>query len=141
MKRVFLIIGFLVGFLGLSNEGYGQLSLSYQYSSLNKIGLGYNFSPKLWTELRVFSNTYLEDITPELVLLYNVSQKERHEIYVGVGVVANVFYGLVVPIGLQFRPIENFQQFSIQIEFAPIIDDGIILQSSAGIRYTFSRSK
>lgn len=142
MKKRLLIFGFIIGLLSLSNYGYGQLSLSYQYSSLNKIGLGYNFSQRIWTELRIYSNTNLDNLTPELALLFNVSKKERHEIYFGIGGVANYFDGLIVPMGLQFRPFENFKRFSLQIEFSPIIDfdrSDIIFQSSAGIRYTFGK--
>jgi len=118
--------------------------MSYQYSSLSKIGIGYNFSQRIWSELRVFSDTYLEGVTPELVVLYNISVKERHEIYIGVGGVINSLSGIVFPIGLQFRPLENFKRFSIQIEFEPTIDIGnedLAFLSSAGIRYTFGRNK
>ena len=142
MKKNILIFGFIFGFLSISNSGFGQLSTSYQYSSLNKIGIAYNFSQRFWTELRIYSNTYLEDITPEVALLYNASVKERHEIYFGIGGVINYFSGIILPIGLQFRPFENFKQFSLQIEFEPIIDigaDDLLFQSSAGIRYTFGK--
>src|SRR5665647_533128 len=122
MKKRIVIFVFIIGMLSLSNHAFGQLSASYQYSSLNKIGLGYNFSKKVWTELRIYSNTLMNDFTPEIALFYNVSMKDRHEIYVGIGGTYNYFNGVVVPIGLQFRPIENFRRFSIQIEFEPIID-------------------
>lgn len=142
MKKRLLIYGFIVGLLSLSNYVYGQLSLSYQYSSLNKLGVGYNFSQRIWTELRIYSNTNLENFTPELALLYNVSKKDQHEIYIGVGGVVNYFNGLIIPMGLQFTPFENFKRFSLQIEFAPMIDfdsSDLIFQSSAGIRYTFGK--
>lgn len=141
MKKFLLIFVFIIALLSV-NKGFGQLSVSYQYSSLNKIGCGYNFSPKIWTELRIYSNTNLNSFTPELVFLLNIKKKEQHEIYIGIGGVANVFEGLVFPMGLQFRPIENFKRLSLQIEFEPILDisgDDIIFQSSAGIRYTFGK--
>ena len=141
MKKFLLIFVFIIALLSV-NKGFGQLSVSYQYSSLNKIGLGYSFSPKIWTELRIYSNTNLRSFTPELVFLLNIKKKEQHEIYIGIGGVADVFEGLVFPIGLQFRPIENFKRLSLQIEFEPILDisgDDIIFQSSAGIRYTFGK--
>lgn len=141
MKKFLSIFVFIIALLSV-NKGFGQLSVSYQYSSLNKIGLGYSFSPKIWTELRIYSNTNLNSFTPELVFLLNIKKKEQHEIYIGIGGVANVFDGLVFPIGLQFRPIENFKRLSLQIEFEPILDisgEDIIFQSSAGIRYTFGK--
>ncbi|HEX2936182.1 MAG TPA: hypothetical protein VHO72_12590 [Bacteroidales bacterium] len=142
MKKPLLITAFLIGLLSLSLSSFSQLSVSYQYSSLNKLGLGYNFSPRIWTELRLYSNTNLDNLTPELALLYNVSIKERHEIYVGIGGVANGFSGVLFPIGVQFRPFENFKRFSIHIELAPLIEtnrDEVIIQSAAGIRYTFGK--
>lgn len=141
MKKLLLIFVFIIVLLS-TNKGFGQLSVSYQFSSWNKIGMGYNFSPKIWTELRIYSNTNLNSFTPELVFLLNVTKKERHEIYIGIGGVANVFEGLVFPVGLQFKPLENFTRFSLQIEFEPTIDIGredFIFQSSAGIRYTFGK--
>lgn len=142
MKKTLLIIAFFVAFLSLGNNGYGQLSVSYHYSSLSKIGLGYNFSPSIWTELRLYSNTTLDNLTPEFTLLFNVCKKERHEVYVGVGGVANGFSGVLFPIGIQFRPFENFKRFSFHIELAPLLEtnrDEVILQSAAGIRYTFGK--
>lgn len=141
MKKLLLIFVFIIVLLS-ANKGFGQLSVSYQFSSWNKIGLGYTFSPKIWTELRIYSNTNLDSFTPELVFLFNVTKKERHEIYIGIGGVANVFDGLVFPVGLQFRPIENFKRLSLQIEFEPTMDiggDDFIFQSSAGIKYTFGK--
>lgn len=144
MKTKMFIPGLIFCLSMICNTSFAQLSMSYQFSSLSKIGLGYNFSDRLWTELRIYSNTYSEDFTPELVFLYNASVKERHEIYTGVGVVANFFTGIVVPVGLQFRPFENFKRFSVQIEFEPtfeVEDENLVFQSSAGIRYTFGKNK
>jgi hypothetical protein len=142
MKKSILVLVLIFCLVSISNSGLGQLSMSYQYSSLNKIGIAYNFSQRFWTELRIYSNTSVSDFTPELTFLYNVSVKERHEIYIGAGVVINYFSGFVTPVGLQFRPFENFKRFSLQIEFEPTFDwvsEDLIFQSSAGIRYTFGK--
>jgi len=134
MKRTILILAFLILLINVPNSGFGQASMSFQYSSLSKIGVAYNFSPKVWTELRIYSNTFVEDITAELAVLFNVSVKDQHEFYIGIGAVANYFSGIIIPIGLQFRPIENFKRFSLQIEFEPTIDIGnenLVFQTSA----------
>ena len=146
MKKKILFFGFIISFLIISNSGFGQLSMSFQYSSDSKIGIGYNFSQRIWSELRIYSNTYLEGFTPELVVLYNVSVKDRHEIYIGAGGVINGFSGIVIPVGLQFRPLEDFKRFSIQIEFEPMLDFSdvdltLAFLSSAGIRYTFGKKE
>jgi len=139
--RILLLIGLLSL---LSVKGFSQLSISYYASSLSKIGLGYNFNDKLWGELRLYSNTTFDDITPELVFCYNIVKKERHDIYLGLG--ANVGYmaGFVMPVGVQFIPLENFDRFSLHIEFQPTLDtrnQEFILQSSCGLRYTFGKKE
>lgn len=144
MKKLFLIAAFVLAAFCLNSTLKGQLSLSYQYSSLDKIGLGFNFSKRFWTELRIYGNTYIESITPELALLYNVSVKENHEVYLGAGAVVNYFNGIIIPLGIQIRPFEKFRNFSFQIEFQPLIEveiEDMLLQASAGIRYRFGRKK
>ena len=49
---------FLFGFFSLlNNNGFSQMSISYYSSSLSKIGVGYNFKERFWSELRLYSNT------------------------------------------------------------------------------------
>jgi len=144
MKKIIIILGLSLLLLSFNNRCLGQFSLSYHYSSLNKFGLAYNLSQRFWAELKIYSNTYIEDFTPELTLLYNVSVKDYHEFYIGAGGVINYFTGIVLPIGLQVRPFENFKKLSFQIEFEPTIDienEDLLIQSSAGIRYTFGKNK
>jgi hypothetical protein len=134
----------LLGFLSLlNNKGFSQMSISYYSSSLSKIGLGYNFTERFWSELRLYSNTTPDKITPELVLCYNIVKKDKHNIYVGLGGNVNYFNGIVVPIGVQFSPFEKLDKFSFHIEFQPTIDfeSATLLQSSWGLRYRFGKDK
>ncbi len=117
-----------------------QVSISYYSSSLSKIGLAYDFSPRFWSELRLYSNTSIGNITPELVFCFNVASREYHKVYVGLGANINYFTGFVMPIGLQFTPFEKFDRFSLHIELEPTLDlssEDVIIQSSWGIRYRF----
>ncbi|MFO7828819.1 MAG: hypothetical protein R6V23_09385 [Bacteroidales bacterium] len=141
MIRTIRIITLLVLLCITSIKGYSQISISYYSSSLSKIGLGYNFSDKFWSELRLYSNTTVDDITPELVLCYNIVKKENHNIYFGLGGNANYFTGFVLPIGVQFTPIEKFDRFSLHIELQPTLDieGDLIIQSSWGLRYKFGK--
>ena len=137
MKILFLFI-FLSFF---SYKGFSQLSISYYSSTLSKIGLGYNFTERFWSELRLYSNTSVGDITPELVICYNIVKKERHNIYLGLGGNVNYFTGFVLPVGVQFTPIEKFDRFSLHIELQPTLDlnSDLIIQSSWGLRYKFGK--
>lgn len=85
--KIFILLGFLSF---ISTRGVSQLSISYYSSSLSKIGMGYQFSDRIWSEFRVYSNTIIEDFTPELVVCYNISKKDYHNVYVGLGGNVNV---------------------------------------------------
>lgn len=137
-KNVLVLILFTCAF-GL--KSFAQLSVSYYSSSFSKAAVAYNFNGKLWTELRVYSNTLIDDFTPELVLCYNVVNTEKHNVYIGVGANANYYNGLVLPMGVQFTPFEKLNNFSLHIEIQPCYDfEGeIILQSAWGLRYSFGK--
>ncbi|BDX37819.1 hypothetical protein CYCD_11740 [Tenuifilaceae bacterium CYCD] len=139
MKKLFVFIFTLIVALGIQKSVFSQISLSYYSSSLSKIGVAYKAN-KLWTELRLYSNTSLEDITPELVLCFNIVSKEKHNLYIGIGGNANYYKGVVLPFGVQFTPFEKMENFSLHIEFQPSYDfdrEDTMLQSSWGLRYTF----
>lgn len=140
MTRTMRISAFLLLLSIISLKGSSQMSISYYSSSMSKIGLGYNFSDRFWTEFRLYSNTGLEYITPELVACYNVVKKENHNVYIGLGGNINYFTGFVLPVGVQFTPIAKFDRFSLHIEFQPTLDfveGDLIMQSSWGLRYKF----
>lgn len=142
MKRKIKFV-VLLGLLSLlSLKGFSQMSVSYYSSSLSKIGLAYNFSDKIWSELRLYSNTSIDDLTPELVLCYNIVEKEKHNVYLGLGGNMNYFTGFVLPVGVQFTPVEKFKRFSLHIELQPTLDleSDLMIQSSWGLRYKFGKS-
>jgi hypothetical protein len=134
--KTLVLIG-LISFM--SNRAFSQIGVSYYSSSLSKIGLSYNFSGKVWSELRLYSNTTFDDLTPELVLCYNFISKERYNIYAGVGGVINYYNGIIIPVGVQFTPFQKFDKFSLHIELQPTFDfeNTPIVESSWGIRYKF----
>ncbi|MDO9629004.1 MAG: hypothetical protein Q7I99_03800 [Acholeplasmataceae bacterium] len=88
----------------------------------------------------MYSYTSLLDLTPELVFCYNIVKKENHNVYLGLGANINYYTGFVLPVGVQFTPIEKFNNFSLHIEFQPTLDfmqGDIFMQSSWGLRYKF----
>ena len=142
LRKIVLMISLLIL---LSNHGFSQLSATFNYSSLSKIGLGYQFSTKIFTEFRMISNTKMDDIGPELIIGYNAINRDRHNVYIGFGATINYLSGLVLPIGLEFYPIESFDNFSLKIEFEPtytVFDtEELLFMSSAGIKYRFGDKK
>ncbi len=138
--RILMLVSVVALF---SKTGFSQLSVSYYASSLSKIGMGYNFSDRFWSELRIYSNTTIHDLTPELVACFNIVKKENHNVYLGLGVNVNYFNGFVLPIGVQFAPIEKFDRFSLHIELQPTLDTDtdLIFQGSWGLRYRFGKNE
>ena len=119
---------------------FSQLSISYYSSNLSKIGLAVDITPRFWGEIRLYSDTQIRNITPELVFCYNLSDKEFHKVYLGFGGNINYLTGFVMPVGVRFTPFEKLDRFSFHIELEPTLDlsaDDIIIQSSWGIRYKF----
>lgn len=137
--KVLVLVG-LISLLPITT--YSQMSISYYSSNLSKIGLAYDFSPRFWTELRLYSDTDISSITPELVFCFNLANREYHRVYLGLGANVNYFTGIVMPIGVQFSPFEKLDRFSLHIELAPTLDlvgEDVIIQSSWGIRYRFHK--
>lgn len=136
MKQLIRVLSITALFCLISTKGFSQLSVSYYSSSLSKIGLACDFNNRLWTELRLYSNTDITDITPELVFCFNLVTKEQHNIYLGAGANINYFSGFVMPLGVRFTPFEKHDQFSLHIELEPtldISDNRLIVQSSWGL--------
>jgi hypothetical protein len=117
---------------------FGQFTVDYHQSNFPFIGLGYELKDKLRPALRIGTNDFLEDISIEGVITYDVLNKEEYEFYSGIGIRTNNITGLVIPIGLNFYPFLT-KNFGFQIEVTPIIGDEEILRGSWGIRYRFSR--
>jgi hypothetical protein len=133
MKRTVLVV---IVFL-FALKGFSQMSVSY-YSVGSKLGVAYNFNPKLWAELRLYSNADISEITPQLVGCYNFVQKERFNVYVGIGGMLNTENGVIIPVGIQFTPFEKFNHFLLHIELDPTISDyGTYYNTSWGLRYRF----
>jgi hypothetical protein len=142
MKQTIKFLVLLGLFSIITVKGSSQVSVSYYSSSLSKIGLGYHFNERWWSEFRLYSNTSIIDITPELVFCYSIVKKERHNVYLGIGGNYNYFSGIVFPVGVQITPVENLERFSLHMEFQPTLDgrtEDLILQSSWGIRYKFGK--
>lgn len=143
--RKTIIVAVLAGLLGLIPlTAKSQLSVSYYSSNLSKIGLAYDFTPRFWSEVRLYGDTGISNITPELVFCFNLANKEFHRIYLGFGGNVNYLNGFVIPVGVQFTPFEKFGRFSLHIEFEPTLDvvsEDLIIQASWGLRYRFLRQE
>ena len=134
MKHLFSLL--LLFFLGLSAKA--QFGISYHQSAIPFIGFNYTINERFMPELRLGTDSYLDDVSIEGVFNYNFVQKEDYRLYAGFG----FYYGgqgaASIPLGIQLYPFEN-KRFGFQIEATPIIGEINLLRGSWGIRYRFNR--
>lgn len=139
MKKMKLLYIGVIALLSFSAKA--QLSLAYYDGNPgSKIGIGYEFNEKIWTEARLYTGSRIEDINLEAVVNFNFKQNEDYRFYLGVGFVVNNINGLVAPLGLQIMPFQNFKQFAFQIEALPMYEvdlNNVFLFGTWGIRYRF----
>jgi hypothetical protein len=133
--KLILFLSFVV----IYSKGYSQITTSFYTNEANsKIAIGYQFNEKLWSDLRVYSGTNIDNFTPEIVVNYNYLRKENYETYFGAGVILNSINGVVIPIGIAIKPFENLKNLSLNIEFNPLYEidlNDLFIRGFIGIRY------
>ena len=132
MKKIIFLI--LLLFPSLVNAQFG---VSIHQTSLPFVGANYEINDRLRPEIRLGTDTYFEDISGEIVLTYDVINKEDFEVYAGAGARVGNFEGVPIPVGINVFPFE-IKKFGFHIEVAPLIGEDAILRGSWGIRYKFT---
>ena len=139
-KTIFIIILFSLSFKSYSQiavTGYSNYALGINTSKNNAVSF----------EIKIFTNHYVEDIPMEGTVFYNFKTKEYHRFSIGFGINLNPFSSpdqvnsFVIPTVLEIFPIKDFKKIAILLELAPelMIEDGIVIRSLLGIRYTFDK--
>lgn len=132
-----LILTIIIAMFGFN--GYSQISTSFYRNAKNsKIAIGYQFNDKLWSDVRVYSGTNIENFTPEIVLNYNFMRKENYETYIGAGFSINNINGIIIPIGIGIKPFEALKNLSFNIELNPTYEldlHDLLFRGFVGIRY------
>ena len=124
-------------------QGFSQAIVTYQFSNIDKLGIGYQFSQKLWADLRIHNHETTEDLSFDIIALNNFVHRNHHDFYIGAGVNINDYFetvGLVVPIGVQVSPFTTAPQlfFSVEIDnYIYDFDAGFEMPFALGIRYKF----
>jgi hypothetical protein len=140
--RKLLFLSFLV-FTALKSQA--QVAISYYQSGLSMVGVSTNTNKRIWGELRLGTDLKFEDFSPELVGAFNFKKTETVKLYGGLGIRLNVYEGVLLPLGIQISPFQDFRNFAFHIEVAPIItlrdEYDSYFRGSVGIRYLFLRKK
>lgn len=126
-----------------STYSSAQFGLSYHQSNLPFIGVDYELGRRILGSLRISTDVFLVDLTPELVLAYKFGKNDQVDPYLGLGIRVddtNLGTGIVVPFGLNIYPFAQ-KQFGFLLELSPILigDSGNVIRGSWGIRYRFGR--
>lgn len=139
-KQTFIIILFFIGL-----TGHSQIAVTGFSNYV--VGMNTSKNKTINFELKVFAYNYFDDLPIETNVFYNFETKEYHRFSIGLGVNFSPFRGFdeinsfVIPASLEIFPIKDFKKIAIVLEVTPElrIDDGAVLRSLIGIRYSFDK--
>ncbi|WMN11171.1 hypothetical protein QYS49_37445 [Marivirga salinae] len=141
MKLIYTTTLILLPFLSLS-----QSIVSYHQSpNGGQAAYAYEINDKFRPEIRLLSNTFIDDFYLKLMLNYDWIEKDNYEFYSGISLLGSTLGDptLGFPLGLNIYPFEN-QNFGFLMEFSPNIPfdegSGAYFAGSWGIRYRFNRN-
>jgi hypothetical protein len=134
LKRVAFFI-----LLAIPASAYSQIGVDFHFSNMPFFGVHYELWERVRPEVRLGTDTYLEDVALELIVTYDILKKADYELYAGLGYRDDPFAGLVIPIGLNFYPFQE-RKFGFHVEMTPIIGEADVLRGTLGIRYKFISS-
>jgi len=143
MKKFKIV--FLITFLFTGLQSYSQIAVTGFTNYV--VGMNTSKNKTLNFELKVFAYNYVDELPIETNVFYNFKTKEYHRFSIGLGVNLSPFRGfdainsLVIPASLEIFPIKDFKKIAIVLEVTPElrIDDGAVLRSLIGIRYSFDK--
>ena len=90
------------------------------------------------TGLRIYSDTSVDNFTPEIVIDLNSVTKTNYDVYLGAVAILNSINGVVIPVGIGLKPFKNLRDLSFYIEFNPIYGfdlDNLFVRGFLGICY------
>ncbi len=117
-----------------------QFGVNFHQSNIPFAGINYEFKDRLRPEVRIATDYFLSDIAGEIVVTYDILNKEDYEVYGGLGIRGGDYTGLTIPLGINMYPFPT-KNFGFHIELTPILNDDSILRGSWGIRYRFKKSE
>lgn len=146
MKKLLLAVVMLLCCAHLKSSA--QLNLSY-YPTQSIVALGSNPDRLLWADLRFETNTFFSNLNTEFDAMINLKRGERFNVYSGLGINVNPFYGMedlpftngfLLHTGLRFKPLPKHQKLHIMFELSPYVNqyfDGGIVRTMLGVGYCF----
>lgn len=137
-------------FLFSSQSLFSQVSIGYYGGNIEKFSIGYNFTERIWTSVKIASNhgyeryfqDYLSVFVPELSVGLDLIRKDHFEGYLAVMGFMDLdvyYYGFGFSLGGKVFPFEKAPNLGFVIETTPFFDDylEIYWQNNWGLVYTF----
>lgn len=114
-----------------------QFGVSLHQSNLPFAGVNYQIGERFLPEARIGTDNFFEDLSLEVAVNYLFKKDEVVNAYAGLGVRANSFAGIVLPVGLNIYPFAS-KNFGFHMELAAIAGESDpLLRGSWGLRYRF----
>jgi hypothetical protein len=117
----------------------------HQSPNGGQVAYAYEVNDKFRPEIRLFADTFIEDLFLKVMLNYNMERNDSYEFYSGVTAYTAIAEDMtiMIPVGLNIYPFEQ-KQFGFQMEFSPSFPFGApwgpYFTGSWGIRYRFNRN-
>lgn len=125
-------------FMLMPGTCFSQLIGSFHQSNLPFAAVGYEINGKLKPELRFGVDNYVDNISMEATVLYDIVNKEDVELYAGAGLYHLSITAVSIPVGIAVYPFA-LKNFGFHMEVAPLLGEQNILRGSWGIRYKLSK--
>ena len=140
-KNILTFLGMQLFLCLICFSTHAQFSMTSYVNSGSSTAFAYQIGSRLKPEIRLHNQVLGDnsDADLEALVLLDVKKSDRYDFYLGAGVKSGGENQLMVPIGIQFRPITNLQNIGVIIEMASLYDGDLFLTNSFGIRYTFSK--
>lgn len=137
--KIILVSALLFGLV--INKSFGQFSASYYTSKeYSKVGIGYDFSKKVWGEIRMYGSMPFKNARHEVVAFYNFKNSEKYSIYGGIGGSPSSQYSIMLPVGFKINTSSILENTGLHIELEPTYDgikEQSYLYTAIGFRYYF----
>lgn len=141
MKKIFLTL-----LISISFSTFGQFKATGYFDK--EIGLSYQFSKKLQTEIRI-NDDINSDFSSEISVLYAFISKENYNFNSGIGLSLYPFSSttidflesIYIPFQIEISPLKSTKNLALVLESAYHFSTSIYasgVRNSVGIRYIFN---
>ncbi|HRO09667.1 MAG TPA: hypothetical protein PK047_12450 [Saprospiraceae bacterium] len=139
MQTKYFFIAFLCCTICCTENVNAQITGGIHSSGKSfNLAIGYNFSERIWADMRFYVPSLSDEFDPEIMCNYNIIKRDKFEHYTGFGFFPYEFNSVEAIYGMAVMPFEKNKNISFNLEFKPLFDfDDIdlLITGSVGVRY------